>query len=285
MSKLDWEFNDDASAPEYVTEYRGLRIRAVHDPDASNPFEDGDAGHWPMVVRSGHIIHDYDKSISGSHIKAGPFGWFGDALLVHDQKAIFEALGTNYAEISEDGKRWCNDAVELRDIFESELGSYVERRQMLGVLAELYTLLGFPLLHTTKHGYVQSAWAEVLIVATPDAQKALRSQPPDMGDEDWAKALAEDMGNQADLYAAWAWGDTYGYVVEKPGPAACAQCGNTDNDGSDECVDCGGEFEEGEPEELDSCWSFYGSDFEKSGLEEAAIEAADGHFGHKLEAA
>jgi hypothetical protein len=58
--------------------------------------------------------------------------------------------------------------------------------------------------------------------------------------------MVADLEAQADLLGSWAFGDVCGYVIESP-------------DG----------------EHLDSCWGFYGSDFEKSGLAEAATEAAD----------
>lgn len=53
----------------------------------------------------------------------------------------------------------------------------------------------------------------------------------------------------AKLWGAWAWGDVYGFVIESA-------------DGTELPGDC-----------LDSCWGFYGDDFNWSGLAEAAAES------------
>lgn len=266
-TKLDWVYDDHARTSQYVADYKGLRLRAVHDEDASNPIEDQD-GHWPMLTYSGRhaSIMGYDEKVHGVMVDA-PLDRFTDEHLIHDQKAIAEALGCDpYAEFE---CRWIRHADALRQFFEDAIGDIYDSKK-LDTYAELYELLGIPYLSTTSRGYCQGDQGELLIVATPEAQKQLRSQPADMDDETWAKTLQEDMQNQAKLYDAWAWGDVYGYVIERQRDYLFA-------DEEDET--------DSEWVEVDACWGFYGSDFDWSGLEDAAIEAAEHHLPKELKEA
>lgn len=264
MTKLNWADAHTNSAPGYTAKYKGLTIRAEHDSCPSNPFEDWD-GHWPMMARHDGSFTTYDK-VKGTDIDA-PLCRFSDELLVHLQHHIAKVFGITVQEMLEnrcdgwDGWDWpsdedgnpvypkhCTDASTLTEAFDCEL-SDVYGSQKLAVLGALYDLLDIPNLVTSSHGYCQGDYTELLIVATPEAQAELRSQPADMDDETWAKMLNADMEGQRDLYGAWAWGNVYGYVVE----------------------DANGE-------EIDSCWGYYGSEFDESGLEEAALDAADHHL-------
>lgn len=94
-------------------------------------------------------------------------------------------------------------------------------------------------------GYRQGDYADLLIVATPEAIEEFGCTDP---------VTVEDLQSQAKLYGAWAWGDVYGYIVERV---------FVDPEDDEVYV----------TEELDSCWGFYGSDFDWSGLEEAAMSA------------
>ena len=291
--KLDWDY--DQSSGEQRATYKGLVIRAVRDSDASNPFENED-GHWPMLVRTDGRITFYWEDTSPWYAD-DPLARFTPEQLVHDQKAIAKVLGAEDYDVryhmpegndawteTEDRPipKWLTDVDILRDWFD-DAWEGVSDSDKLDKCAELYALLGIPHLNTCSRGYSQGDYAELLIVATPEAQKALREQPADMDAETWAKALSDDLTSQKELYGAWAWGDVYGYVIETcvnaDEPAACANCANTLNDGSDVCDQCGGDFEAPEPEYEEipdgSCWGYYGSDHAKSGLEESALEAAD----------
>lgn len=258
MTKLDWSDDHSRSGPGYRAEYRGLVLKAVHDDCPSNPFEDWD-GHWPMLVRYDGSFTTYDRT-KGTDI-GSPLDRFNDALLVHLQHHIAKTFDMSVQTLLEthcdhwdwpeddDGyhliPKHCTDVDALREAFACELGDVPNSRR-LDVLSALYNVLDIPNLRATSRGHCQGDQADLLIVATPEAQAELRSQPEDMDNETWAKTLAADMQAQVDLYSAWAWGDVYGFVIEN---------------------------EHGE--ELDSCWGYYGSEFDKSGLEEAAIEAAD----------
>lgn len=241
-------FGYDSELGEHVAELRGYRIRAVRDDYPSNPFEDWDC-NWPIAVYCDRDIKVYDKVEKGRPID-DPLARFNNHALVHDQIAIAEALGTDISTItayrSDKVVKYCRDADLLREGFAEELREYVERSRYLDVCAELYTILNIPHLLQTSRGYCQGDYAEVLVVATPEAVAEFGCE----------NVTAEDLQGTVDLYSAWAWGDVYGYVVERPT--------GWDDDG---------EVTEWEEVENGSCWGYYGADFDKSGLAEAALGA------------
>lgn len=285
MTKLDWDFDYDLDCE--VAMHNGYRIRAERDDNASNPFEDWD-GNWPIAIYYDRSIKVYEKT-KGAQI-GDPLARFGDALLVICQKQLEKLLERHLNDLryhldawpeDQDPPKWVTDAEALRNWFGEALGE-VEDSKLLDVYEELYKLLSIPCYKTTSRGYCQGDWAEVLVVATPEAVNEFMPAGPDNPwNSEREKKLQESLKSTADLYGAWAWGDVYGYVIEKDlnadAPAACVQCDNTLNDGTDVCDQCGGEFEDPEPdwEEIPdgSCWGYYGADHDESGLEDAALEA------------
>jgi len=275
--KLSWSYEGDGE----VAYHKGYRIRAVHDDHPENPFKMWN-GHWPMLVRHRRAITTYDKVTGPS--PEDVLNRFTDGQLVHDQKAIAAAIGSeNLDDVRyhmgdvqlEDGDppKWITDADVLRDWF-FDSAHNISDSEKFDVWEKLYDLLGIPCLNTSSHGHCQGDYAELLIVATPEAQAELRSQPEGMSDEEWKAALAEDMDSQAKLYGYWAWGDVYGFVVEKlVRPDTCTQCDTTlSSIDGDECPQCIADIEP-EWEEIPggSCWGYYGADHHESGLEEAAL--------------
>lgn len=93
--KLNWVYNDQ-STEQHAFVGTDIRIRAVRDDDASNPF-DGD-GHWPLSVRSpdGHgprsTFTDYGDDAVAS--VRNPLGRIGDAELIHMQVTTEVLRGT-----------------------------------------------------------------------------------------------------------------------------------------------------------------------------------------------
>ncbi len=294
--KLDW--NWDTGLDCEVAFYKGYRIKAERDDSPSNPFEDWD-GNWPIMVYHGRNdgFTSYDKT-KGVAIDA-VLDRFTDAQLIHDQIAIASAFDTKIMELTcyeEEPTRYCHDADVLRKAFEDELGNWPDSKR-LALFEELYKLLGIPAYQTTSCGHCQGDWAEVLVVATPEAQlefgrteKSVRQQAltelakgavrTDATTEVTAKQIADiwekDLEGTADLYGDWAWGNVYGYVIEKlVRPTTCFECdAELPVDAEAECLDCLAEIEE-EWEDIEhgSCWGYYGDDHDKSGLEGAALDA------------
>ena len=124
---------------------------------------------------------------------------------------------------------------------------WLENGDKLERIASVYNAAGFQTLNTTSTGYRQGGYAEVLVVADEDYYRLSGNDPQ----QDQTKNLQ----GVADTYTAWAWGDVYGYIVTKPNE--CTQCHHD------------------EPEEIDSCWGYYGSDHDDSGLMQAAKDLRD----------
>lgn len=266
-TKLDWQ--DQPNGEGYAA-YKGLRIRAVLDVDDSpgDWFHERD-GNWPMAVRSSDdsmtatILGD-----KGDPWVSWPLGYFGDAQLIHWQVHIAKLFGTTVRRMlreaagpalsildegAEEFPPYSTDAGALRDAFSEELGCLADR-DCFTVWVGMYELLGIPHLLTTVGGWSQGKGRELLIVATPAArERLLGGDGADWTAEQWRK----DFEAQAENYRAWATGDVYGYVVEK---VRYDEFG--DEDGA---------------EEIDSCWGYCG-DYVTSGLEDAAIQAADSYL-------
>jgi len=250
-TQLHWEYQNSASIPEYRAEYKGLVIRAINDQHPSNPFEDQD-GHFPMSVWVSGDLTDYDKA-DGGHAR-NPLHRFTDEALVHNQIHIALTLKSTVPDLiecygTEEPVKYSRDPGLLRDVFTQAFEDNQGFMATLDLCVPFYEMLGIPCLRHSSRGYSQSDWAEVLIVATPEACKEFGVEPN-----------VEMLKEQAKLYDAWAWGDVYGYQIARP---------VLDEDGEDT----------GEVEDVDdvegSCWGFYGSDFDWSGLEEQAISSAD----------
>lgn len=247
-TKLDWNYDQTLNCE--VAYLRGYRIRAEQDTCASNPFEDQD-GNWPIMVYYDRTLTDYDK-VKGVSTDA-PLYRFTDVQLVFDQKAIGSILDVSRADFDSylaltddcdtcEAPKWITDVDMLRQAFDDALDN-VYKSDRLGTYKLLYDLLGIPAYLTTSRGYSQGDWAEVLVVATPEAQAEFGCK----------EVTEKDLEATADLYGAWAWGDVYGYIVEKP------------------VFDEDGEIEEWEEVPDGSCWGYYGNDHDESGLEEQAL--------------
>ena len=250
-TKLNWGYHD--ASGEYRADYKDLRLRAVLDTDASNPFEDCD-GNWPISVRSpdnfrSSCFTDYEKT-GGPSIR-DVLARFSDVQLVHWQVHIAKALGTTVADvlagILDEPVKYSRKGAHLREGFEGWLNDGVETSDLFDALVKLYGLLDIPAMAMQSNGYCQGDWVEVLVVATPEAVEQFGCK----------QVTPEDLQATIDLYGAWAWGDVYGFIVER--------------------VEYAEDGDEIEAVELDSCWGFYGTDFDESGLEEAAMSSADYH--------
>lgn len=253
-AKLDWNY-DNALECEVAYINTDLRIKAEHDDSPSNPFKDWD-GHWPMLTYSDRDLTVYDK-VSGA-APDRPFSRFTPALVVFCQKQLAEIFDAdpNSALDVDVQRKWHTNGKMLESFFADSLdGGYYES-QKLAVYEQLYDLLGIPCYRSTSRGYSQGDWAEVLVVATPEARK-------EFGWADDREVTEAEMESQVDLYTAWAWGDVYGYVVEE---AVRLPDADADDDPEWEEISDG------------SCWGYYGADHTKSGLEESGLEAANYHL-------
>lgn len=115
--------------------------------------------------------------------------------------------------------------------------------ERLELVEEAYKIKGYTTHRTTVTGCVQREWVEVLAVATPEWAE-LVGAPKDTNKRQLEYA--------AELYGQWAFGEVYGFVIKQ-----------------------------GE-EILESCWGFFGDNFEESGLLPCARSIIDS-LPHNLE--
>lgn len=250
MEKLSFEYDESSRTPAYVASYRGLTIRAEHDSDCSNPLEDCD-GFAPALVYS---LGDGESDYSGRYDIESPLSSarVSDYQLGRKWRQLCDALGVDDAaaldsELKAERKQYGGRLADYRrDKLESILSdkrpdgsrAWSAACDYFDALESLWRLNGVAALDCQRNGYSQGDSIRLLFVALPEWREA-------MGVPAGAD-MESDLKAQADTFAAWAFGDCFGYVIE----------------GAD-------------GETLDSCWGYIGSDFEQSGLADSAREAAD----------
>lgn len=261
-TKLNWEYQDHGEhAGEFVAQVSdSIRIRAVQDTSPADPFKESE-GHWPMLVRS---PDGFNAKIRGAYecpranegfAISRPLERMSEELLVHSQHAISAAIGCDHVTLFE--TKYCRDPIHMRELWWEAISDAYESEK-LAIYEKLHKINGIHCLLGTTRGYCQGDEAQVLVVATPEAINILRERINTVSDEEWAATLQEDMQAQIDLYGDWAWGNVYGYIVEELVEHTTV--------GDDEPEDVWEEIPDG------ACWGYYGVDFAKSGLEDAALE-------------
>ena len=253
MTKLNWEFVNHGgpyNAGRQRAEYRGLVIWAEQDSSPSNPFEDWDT-EPPTAVYSDRSFTDYSDGDA-----LDPFEGLKDRWFSRNWRALCQILGIDPEEHDKEARDFRrsfaqqnNLAAIRRGLFEDVLGDMKPDRSGYGAsdyleaLEALWRLRGVEARRWSSHGYSQGDWAEGISVPT-SRWVELTGAPAD--------SHARQMKAAGELWGAWAWGDVYGYIVTAPA-----------------------DDPEEEGETLESCWGYYGADHAESGLEEAAIWAAD----------
>lgn len=233
------------AAPEQHSEYRGYTIRAIYDETAENPWESWDCNP-PIIIHGNRYHKEYGNlptiELTRQQVKDN----LPEILSMLELASIFETRGSPQYTYPEQRPFYCShNSIEIINELLEEYFGDLSDRDRLEFLETLYAWKGIPALTTSVSGYSQGDYAELLIVASPE----------------WAEKTGatitapEQLQPSADLYAAWAFGDIYGYIVEDP-----------------------------EGEEIDSCWGYYGADFNKSGLIDAATGAIDYEIERRMEA-
>lgn len=229
-------FDYDSARGEETATYGALTIRAVRDESPANPFTDWDC-EPPLLVWYDGSLAEYGDGI------CEPLAAMSDSFISRRWRDIAAALDIKPEIVSaemRDRAKGERIADARRDYFESALAGWpicaLSGSDYLAALAKLWAMQGVEALDSCSSGYSQGDYADVLAVAIPSWAKKVGA-PRDTHKRQLEAAVK--------LYGAWAWGDVYGYVIESP-------------DG----------------EHLDSCWGYYGSDHDESGLSEAAEETA-----------
>ena len=187
--------------PIETIQYRGFDIEIHRDDDPQNPWEDWDnqtpmiAVHDRHVVAYGGLDLSYPPDLTRDEIKAN-ISKFKAVLGVDKLLAFFrDDFTAFYASQSID---MINDAI-------THLYSNSNNTDKLDMLASLYEIKGITALSTSISGYIQGAYANVLIVATPEWMKAC-------GIDSLVEGTLEA---EANLYQQYSYGDVYGFVIEQ----------------------------------------------------------------------
>ena len=229
-------------------EYKGYTIEIENDTNATNPFTDWDFEPLLFVLNDGQLSYYEGNEHHTSH-------YYAPDLTREEARQHWREF-TGFTSIFDFMR--CYHYIQ-DDTFEGFLNGYINDQiqhnctesEKLEWLNKVFTAKGWPCKLSSSQGYSQSCYAEVLVVLTPEWFKSTGCNPGD----DHEPTLQGTI----DLYTAWAWGDVYGYVIKK----------------SNECEHC----HHDEPEEVDSCWGFYGDDHEKSGLLSQARSIIDCEVG------
>jgi hypothetical protein len=217
------------------------------DESPENPFEAWDC-EPPIAVLNWERYHAKLDNYGGDELNLEILLALIPAPLWESRegkRAILAALPFDMADLRDTmrdgwgGKLDFSDAIHAlaETLTPSGWGEWVE---YFGTMKAVAAVAGIPCHYTQSNGYSQGDSALVFVAALP-AWVGKVGAP--------AEHHAEQCKHAADLWSAWAWGDVYG-VAEILRP-------------------------DGEEAPYGSCWGFYGSDHEQSGLMEHCRNAVD----------
>ena len=205
--------------------------------NAECPFESWDFEPDLMYESGGwnRIVTDFSKGNIVEFIKQFP----SNGQIIKHQKQLCEILDIDHDYLCE--RELTKD--EKSDEIRWEITTSCSIKQ----LTELCELFKIQHSNFTSTGYSQGDWANVLIVLTDDFYEKTGCD---------RRNASKILEGTEKLFDAWAWGDVYGFIVEKA--VEMVKLTREDfNAGKFEDVE-----DELEWEGVDSCWGFYGEDVE-----------------------
>lgn len=234
-----------ASVTEETVKFEGYKIEFVRDDDAEKPHERGDYMPPALWVFDRDLCDDHAPAHRGILWDMSAADIAANADAIRDILDISESTMQADAEYMRDG----TNVDEWRKEYFAEtldnVRQYESADSYLDKLESLYNLKGIPAFKMETHGYRQGDFCRVLFVYTPEWVNLVGFPGAIPGAIDLDKCRA-DAESSLKEFAAWAWGDVYGYTITRKG------------------------------REVDSCFGFYGSDPAESGIGEAICEAVNG---------
>lgn len=213
--------------------YKGHEIEIAYDEGVPCPFDDWDC-EPPIAVNSDGITEYATKY---GDVNSVPCPTMEQIIENSDQ--IIALVGSS---VFVEAIRAQQDGEDLAESINEYIREMIDcsctNSERLEALCDLYNMIGWPALLRTIRGYAQGDWAEVLAVATPEFQKACGNKKGFWDDP-------EKLRPSIDLFADWAYGNVYGYIIN-----------TLDEDG------------ESNNDNVDSCWGFFG-DYDENALVEA----------------
>ena len=243
---------------ESIQLHPGIYAAIYRDEDARNPWEDWDCNP-PLLAYSRDGLTAYGNEVTPLDLVGLiPVSRFRVRAF---QNSILDVCGIDRADFDDTRRTFTGTPADRSRDAIAELiargwagncdrpgyhtGGGIDYLETLEALAGL---AGVPCYRTPSHGYCQGDWAELIAFALP-ADKDTRYNGAEP---------VESLRQSCELWTSWAWGDVYGYVLE--------------NEDGEPVEGPGGTFG-------GSCWGFYGSNHEESGLIEHAREDAESLVG------
>jgi len=236
--------------PLDTIEYKNCKILIHQDETPENPFESWDCEPPLLTYYGGR--HGYFKAYGEIEDLRDIIAIIPDSCFERGErmKLFKEYISDRFTrftlrefagDIQSNGSfkdAFCSILVEY---FNDTPSNWRNATEWMELAESLLSLAGITCYQGQSNGYSQGDSTLVLAIATPN----------------WLKTSGVAKRNESsamkcafDLYSAWAWGDVYGYTLE----------------------------DENGDELIDSCWGFYGSDHQESGLLEGAQNAIDCHL-------
>lgn len=211
------------------------RIKIWQDEFAECPFESWDCEPDLMYESGRNNVRDFSDGNIVEFIKHTP----SNGQIIKHQKQLCEILDIDHEYLCERELTKDEKADEIR----WEITTSLSVNQLV-LLCELFKI---PHLNHSSTGYSQGDWADVLIVLTDDFYEKTGC------DKRNASKILE---GTAKLFDAWAWGDVYGFTVEKAVEMVRLTREDFNNGKFEEVLD------DLEWEDSDSCGGFYGEDIQ-----------------------
>jgi hypothetical protein len=179
------------------------------------------------------------------------FDNLGKMVCFHDRRHAPNEMDINFDEF----RSWNEVAEELRrrgarivlDIWAYEHGGMaLSTGERTGQFADRWDSAQFGLIVAMEEELIKSYgenWKEYEFSFTDKAGTKLKGK----------EGIIRILDGEVETYNQWAEGDVYGYIIKKV--LTCKECGH-----------------EIEDEDEDSCWGFFGSDWENNGMKEQAGE-------------
>lgn len=203
------------------------RLRILHDSSAENPFKAWDS--------EPHLVYEFQRdSIQGN---VNEIVTFIESKLTNGMLKRYSRKLALIFDVSED----CNFYERCYEI------SYELQRANVKQLSEVCEVLKINHKYYTSKGYSQGDYSDVLIICTDEFYKTTGANKEHEN---------EILESASELFDAWAWGDTFGFILEKNVNFKKVYEDGTSEDGE-------------EWEHVDSCWGFYGSDHKTNGILDA----------------
>jgi len=204
----------------------GFTVEIVRDECADNPHDRGDCESPAIWLH--HGLHEY-----GNERLVDVIWNLSLPIVARKWRALADAVDLSHDDLqalSEDYKIYhggCINNARQQVLGEAldELKENAERNSYSGdyleALRTIYRLIGVPAETFMRNGYCQGDVALGLIVMTPKWKAHVGAPHATMRRIKEAEA---DMSIQADEYAAWLWGDVYGFRIEDETGAEIDSC-------------------------------------------------------------